>query len=117
MAFGSDWPVTTADPLMAIHVAVNRLRPSNASADGNEHLEPFLSHERLDLPTALAAATLGSAYVNHLDHVTGSIEAGKLADLVVLDRNLFEHPLEQIAEANVLMTTMAGETVFEAASM
>jgi len=117
MAFGSDWPVTSADPLMGIHVAVNRRHPSISSVDGNEYREPFLPHERLDLPTALAAATLGSAYVNHLDHVTGSIEAGKLADLVVLDRNLFEHPLDQIADANVLMTTMAGETVFEAVGM
>ena len=50
---------------------------------------PFLPEERLDLAEALEAFTIGSAYVNHLDDETGSLEVGKLADLVVLDRDLF----------------------------
>ena len=55
--------------------------------------EVFLPEERLDLATAIAAFTMGSAYVNHLDRETGSIEVGKFADLAVLDRNLFAHPI------------------------
>jgi hypothetical protein len=73
----------------------------------------FLPHERLDLPEALAAATMGSAYVNHVDGETGSIEAGKLADLVVLDRDPFEHPVGEIAEARVDLTFVEGQRIFE----
>jgi predicted amidohydrolase YtcJ len=73
----------------------------------------FLPEERIDLPTALAAFTAGSAYVNHLDE-TGTIEPGKLADLVVLDRNLFEHPVGEISEARVELTMVGGANVFVA---
>jgi predicted amidohydrolase YtcJ len=113
MSFGSDWPVSSPNPLWEIHVAVNREEPAGypyGSGDG-----PFLPHERLDLPEALAAATMGSAFVNHLDDETGSIEIGKLADLVVLDRDPFEHPVSEIAETLVDLTFVHGEVVFERA--
>jgi predicted amidohydrolase YtcJ len=105
LAFGSDWSVSTADPLEEIHVAVNRAGPD---ADG----EPFLPGEAVDLPTALEAFTAGAAYVNHLDDVTGSIAVGKLADLVVLDRDLFAHPASEIRAARVELTLVEGERVF-----
>ena len=76
--------------------------------------EPFLPDEAVDLPTAIAAFTTGSAYVNHLDDVTGTIETGKLADLVVLDRDLFEHPLTEIYAAKVELTLVEGERVYAA---
>jgi hypothetical protein len=85
LAAGSDWAVTSANPLRAIHVAVNR---SLAAA------EPLLPEQALSLPEAMAAYTIGSAFVNHLDAVTGSVEAGKLADLIVLDRDPFTHPAD-----------------------
>jgi len=113
MAFGSDWPVSSPNPLWEIHVAVNRVEPSDYPY-GPDGAEPFLPTERIDLPEAIAAATMGSAYVNHLDDATGSIETGKLADLVVLDRDPFEHPSSEIADARVLMTFVEGEAVFEA---
>ena len=72
----------------------------------------FIPDERLDLPTAIAAFTIGSAYVNHLDDSTGSIEVGKLADLAVLDRNLFEHPTNELHAARVLLTLVEGDRVF-----
>jgi predicted amidohydrolase YtcJ len=75
--------------------------------------EALLPEERLDLPTALAAFTIGSAYVNHLDDVTGSIEIGKRADLTVVSENLFANPVEQIGEAHVDMTLVDGALVFE----
>ncbi len=113
LAMGSDWGVSSPNPLEEIHVAVNRVMPPDYPYTV-ENREVFLPEQRLDLPTAIAAFTMGSAYVNHLDRVTGSIEVGKEADLVVLDRNLFEHPVEELSQARVLLTLVAGERVFAA---
>ena len=112
LAAGSDWAVSSANPLRAIHVAVNRSLPG---ATG-EQAEPFLPAQRLELAEALAAYTAGSAYVNHLDSETGTIERGKLADLVVLDRDPFEHPAGEIAATTVAATYVQGELVYLAAS-
>ena len=116
LAMGSDWSVSSPNPLWEIHVAVNRRSfPGYVYADDEVAVgETFLPDERLDLPTAIAAFTMGSAYVNHLDGVTGSIEPGKYADLVVLDRNLFEHPTDEIHAAQVVMTMVEGEVVYSA---
>jgi predicted amidohydrolase YtcJ len=111
LAMGSDWSVSSPDPLEEIHVAVNR-RMSSAYPHKVENNEVFIPDERLDLATALAAFTMGSAYVNHLDGSTGSIEVGKYADLAVIDRDLFEHPADEIAEATVEQTFVEGERVF-----
>jgi len=110
LAAGSDWAVTSANPMRAIHVAVNRALPG---ATGGE-AEPFLPEQRLDLAEALAAYTAGSAYVNHLDDRTGTIEQGKLADLVVLDRDPFSLPPGQIADTRVVATFVHGEAVYQA---
>ena len=75
----------------------------------------FLPPERITLRDAIAAATIGSAYVNHADHLSGSIEPGKAADLVVLDRNLFANPVDEIALANVDMTIAGGLLVHDRA--
>jgi predicted amidohydrolase YtcJ len=111
LAMGSDWSVSSADPLQEIHVAVNRRMAASYPHEVLTH-EVFLPEERLDLPTSLAAFTMGSAYVNHLDAETGSIEAGKVADLTVVDRNMFEHPVEEIADAAVLATYVEGVQVY-----
>ena len=113
LAMGSDWSVSTPDPIEEMHVAVNR----KMSADypyrvDNEDV--FLPDERLDLAAAIAAFTIGSAYVNHLEGETGSIEAGKSADLAVIDRNVFAGPVEEIAAAKVDLTYVAGERVYAA---
>ncbi len=105
LAAGSDWTVTTANPLLEIEVAVHRVAPD---ARGGS---PFLPTERLTLDEALAAFTLGSAFVNHLDHETGSIEVGKLADIVVLDRNIHEPDAGPIGDASVRATYVAGRRV------
>jgi predicted amidohydrolase YtcJ len=118
LAIGSDWPVSTPDPTQLIHVAVNRSVPPNSSAAGTPRgddilgAEPLLPTERLDLPTALAAATAGSAFVNGLDE-TGSIQPGFLADLVVLDRDLFGSPVSEIALAQAELTMVGGQVVYE----
>jgi predicted amidohydrolase YtcJ len=108
IAAGSDWAVSSANPLRAVHVAVNR---SLQGASGAE-AEPFLPEQALDLAEALAAYTIGSAYVNHLDDETGTIEPGKLADLVVLDRDPFAHPAADIGSTGVLATYVQGDAVF-----
>src|SRR5690606_36861152 len=89
LAAGSDWSVSSADPLAAIHVAVTRM-----AGPGHEEGEypPFLPDQALDLATALTAYTAGSAYVNHLDD-TGEVRVGALADLAVLDRDRFAAPI------------------------
>ena len=113
LAMGSDWSVSSPDPLEEMHVAVNRVMPEDYPYKV-ESREVFLPDERIDLATAIAGFTIGSAYVNHLDEVTGSIEVGKYADLAVVDRNLFAHPPQEIADAKVVLTLVEGERVFAA---
>jgi predicted amidohydrolase YtcJ len=113
LCFGSDWPVSSPDPLWEMHVAVNRTVVPGYPYAGPGAGNVFLPEERIGLHDAIAAATIGSAYVNHADNVAGSLETGKAADLVVVDRNLFTHPVEEIALAMVDLTIAAGQIVYE----
>jgi predicted amidohydrolase YtcJ len=113
LCFGSDWPVSSPYPLWEMHVAVNRTVPPGYPYAGPGAGHVFLPGDRIGLHDAIAAATIGSAYVNHADDVSGSLEPGKAADLVVLDRNLFAHPVEEIALAKVDLTIAAGRIVHE----
>jgi predicted amidohydrolase YtcJ len=111
LAMGSDWSVSTANPLEQIEVAVTRVDPENRDA------EPFLPDQALPLPVALAAFTAGSAYVNDDDGPGGAgrIEVGRRADLAVLDRNLFAYPAAELSDARVTATVARGRVVYEAA--
>lgn len=106
IAFGSDWYVSTADPLLGIETAVTRVDPEGAPTP------EFLPDERLTLDQAIAGYTTEAAHANFLDKDTGSIELGKYADLVVLKNNLFDIPVEEISEAKVTATIMEGEVVY-----
>ena len=108
LVMGSDWPVSTPDPLAAIHVAVNRTVFGELGRAGTE---PFLPEQRLSLETAFAAYTSGSAWVNHRDGA-GLVAPGLVADLVVLDRDPFAAPASEIGAAQVVSTWVAGEPVF-----
>jgi predicted amidohydrolase YtcJ len=108
LAGGSDWPVSSPNPLWGLHVAVNR---SNPPADG-EVLPTFLEEQRLDVASALAAYTAGSAYVNHLDD-TGRIEVGAAADLAILDRDILAIPPSEISDVVVDATYVDGTQVYE----
>ena len=108
---GSDWPVSTPDVLQELHVAVHRTSPPNYTY-GEPRDEVFVPDERLALGQAIRAFTMGSAFVNHLERDTGSIEVGKLADLVVLSDDLFT--LESPTDARVQMTVIGGHPVYEA---
>ncbi|MFI2415441.1 amidohydrolase [Streptomyces sp. NPDC018947] len=107
LAAGSDWPVSSPNPLEGIHVAVNRREP------GSQDERVFLPEQRIDLMTALAAYTAGAAHVNGHDDA-GSLRPGHLADLVVLDRDVFAAPPEEIAEAGVERTYVGGALVHQA---
>ena len=102
LAMGSDWPVTTADPWQAIHVAVNR------AWVGHEQLLP---EQGLSLSAALTAATLGSARANGC-HEAGVIDVGCVADLVVLDRDPFQAPAAEIGQTRVAQTFVGGQRVY-----
>ncbi|NYD58373.1 hypothetical protein BKA08_002611 [Nocardioides marinisabuli] len=104
---GSDWPVSTPDPLAALHVAVNRWALGEPGRGGSE---PFLPEQALDLATAMAAATSGSAWVCHRDDA-GVVRPGAVADLVVLDRDPFAAPPAEVGEARVVSTWVDGVPV------
>ena len=108
MAAGSDWPVTSLNPLEAIQVAVTRRGPTEPEGPA------WIPEEKSDLAAVLAAYTINGAYLNHEEKETGSIEAGKAADLIVLDRDLFTIPPEKIHEAKVVLTLLEGKEVFRA---
>jgi predicted amidohydrolase YtcJ len=107
LAFGSDWPVSSPDPLRGIGTAVSRTRPGSRP-------EPFLPEQRITMQEAITAYTAGSAWVGHREAHTGRIEVGYDADLAVVDR-----PLETAQDAfaaSVDLTMVQGKVVYEAAS-
>jgi len=106
LAMGSDWSVSTADPLSQIQVAMTRVPPEHPDR------ESFLPDERLDLATCLDAFTLGSAFVNRIDHLTGTLEPGKLADVAVVDRDLVGLRPEEVGSARCVLTMVEGEVVY-----
>ena len=105
MAAGSDWSVTSMNPLEAIQVAVTRLALNDSM--GN----PWLPDERVDVATMIRAYTLGGAVASDHDSLTGSITVGKAADLIVLSDDLFALPKHRIAKARVLLTMLNGREV------
>jgi predicted amidohydrolase YtcJ len=106
VAFGSDWSVSTANPFMQMETAVTR-----TDAISNEG-GVLLPEQRISIQQAVEAFTINAAYVNHQEDSTGSVEEGKLADLVVLDRNLFEIEPGTISDTKVLLTLFGGEVVY-----
>jgi predicted amidohydrolase YtcJ len=110
MAMGSDWSVSSMNPLEAIEVAMTRQNPEGPTASD----KPFYPEERIDLRTGLAAYTIGSAYACFWEKETGSIETGKSGDLVVLSKNPFTVPATELSEIKVLMTLFQGKAIYNA---
>ena len=106
VAGGSDWDVSTMNPLVAIETAIRRSDPDD-EIDGTLNED-----EKMDLTEMLKAYTINGAYLMHQDNLTGSIEIGKYADLIILEENLYEIPHEKIGEVKVIQTLLEGKTVF-----
>ncbi len=105
IAFGTDWPVESLNPLLGIYAAVTR-ESVNGEPDGG-----WFSDEKISVEQAIEAYTLGSAYAEFAEQKKGSIEAGKLADIVVLSKNLLEISAREILNTKVICTIVDGKIV------
>jgi predicted amidohydrolase YtcJ len=112
LAFGSDWPVSSADPLQELHVAVNRMLSPRLGEPGSAvTTSPLLAAEAIGVDAALDAFTRGVAYVNHEEDVAGTLEPGKLADIAVLDQDLYAIAPTAIGDTSVALTIASGNVV------
>lgn len=108
LAFGSDWPVVTLSPWLGVQNALTRRTRDGSPAGG------FVPQERISLEDAIKAYTLGAAFAGRREETEGSIEPGKLADLIVLSQDLFKIAPDQIANTKVLLTIVGGKAVYQA---
>lgn len=104
---GSDWPVSSLNPFEAIEVSIRRREC------GNTKIPAWLPDQAAHLSTMLAAYTINGAFVQHQEKTTGSLEVGKAADFIVIDRNLFETPAQEIHKTTVLWTVLDGNEVYK----
>jgi predicted amidohydrolase YtcJ len=114
IAYGSDWPVDPLDEWLALKVGVTRTDVPTADAVYRERLG---EDKGLSRKQVLRAITINSSYELHQDANTGSLELGKLADLIVLDRNVMQIPADEIADTKVLQTVVGGHIVYSAAGV
>ena len=108
LAFGSDWPVEPLDPLRGLYSAVTRKNIEFDYPEGG-----WFPEQRLTLAEAIKDFTLGPAFASFEENIKGSLEVGKLADLVVLSKDLFTIPPKEILTAEVLYTILGGKIVYE----
>jgi len=108
LAFGSDWTVAPLNPMEGIKAAVTR-----QTLDG-KHPDGWIPEQKLTMDEAVRAFTIGSAYAEFAEKAKGTISPGKLADLVMLDRDLYQIPPAEIDKARVVLTVMDGRIVWEA---
>ncbi len=107
LAFGSDWPVVTLNPWPGVQTAVTR-----QTSDG-EPVGGFVPQQRLSLDDTIRAYTLGAAFAGRREKTEGSLEAGKVADFIVLDRDLFKIEPSEIGKTEVMLTVVGGKVVYE----
>jgi predicted amidohydrolase YtcJ len=107
LAFGSDWPVVTLSPWAGVQNALTRQTTEGMPPGG------FLPKERVSLAQTIEAYTLGAAYAGKREKTEGSLEPGKLADLIVLSQNLFNAPPNKARQTEVLVTMVGGKVVWE----
>jgi predicted amidohydrolase YtcJ len=112
LAWGTDWPITGVSPLEGLETAVTHRYPGGKDLNGAED-HAWKPDERVSLEQAIVAYTAGGAYLLHDELTRGSLVPGKEADLVVLDRNLFETAPLGIHSIQVDMTMVGGEVIFE----
>jgi predicted amidohydrolase YtcJ len=107
LAFGSDWYVAPATPIEGIDAAVNR-----RTLDG-KHPNGWVPKQKITAEEALRAYTSGAAYAGFAEEDLGTLAVGKLADLVVIDKNILESDSDEISQARVKLTMVGGKVVFE----
>ncbi len=100
VAFSSDWFVSTPNPLIGIETAVTHVDPLT------DEWHSYLPGETIALDEAVAAYTINAAFLNSIDDMTGSVEVGKYADLIVLDQDLFKIPIQDVSDVQVLLTLL-----------
>ncbi len=110
IAYGSDWPVDPLDEWFALKVGVTR---TNSPHSDRKYTGRLSEDQGLTRAQVLRAITMNSSYELHQELSTGSLEVGKLADLIVLDRNVLKIPAEEIAAVQVLQTVVGGRVVYE----
>jgi len=108
VAFGSDWPIVTINPWPGVAVAVTR-----QTEEGNPP-EGFVPQQRLSVEQAIRGYTLGAAFAGHREKTEGSIEPGKVADLIVLSQDLFKIEPSEIPKTKILLTMVGGKVVYQA---
>jgi hypothetical protein len=109
LAFGTDWPVAPLDPMLTLYAAVTR-----ATLDG-KYPQGWFPEQKLSIQEAIAAYTMGSAYAEFQEHDKGSIEPGKLADMVLLSQDVLNIPPAAIRDTHILKTWVGGVEVYDAA--
>ncbi len=107
LAFGSDWPVVTLNPFLGIQTAVTRQTAEGQPKDG------FVPSQRLSVADAVRGYTLGAAFAGFREKSEGSLEPGKLADLIIVSQDLFQIDPHKIDETKVLTTFVGGRVVFQ----
>jgi hypothetical protein len=107
VAFGSDWYVAPPTPLEGIYAAVTRRTLDGANPTG------WVPHQKVGVEEALTAYTREAAYASFEEGIKGALAAGKLADFVILERDLFKIPADEIRAVRVAATVVGGRVVFE----
>jgi len=107
LAFGTDWTVAPLNPLLSIYAAVTRRTLDGKNPNG------WVPQQKITVEETVRAYTLGSAYAEFQENVKGSITAGKLADIVLLSRDIFKIDPNEIENVKVVMTMVDGRVVFE----
>jgi predicted amidohydrolase YtcJ len=107
LALGTDWPVAPLNPILGLYAAVTRATLDGKNPDG------WIPEEKITLPEAVEAYTMGSAFTEFQEHKKGSITPGKLADMVILSDNIFDFKPEAIRNVKVETTIVGGKVVYE----
>ncbi|HEY1263151.1 MAG TPA: amidohydrolase [Terriglobales bacterium] len=110
LAFGSDWPVVTLNPWRGVQNAVTRQTVEGDPPGG------FVPQERISLEDAIRGYTMGAALAGRTETTEGSLEPGKVADLIVLDRDLFKIAPQEIGKTEVLLTMVEGKVVYQSSN-
>jgi predicted amidohydrolase YtcJ len=107
LAFGSDWPVVTLSPWDGVQTAVTRQTKEGTPRDG------FVGSQRISVADAVYGYTLGAAFAGRRENTEGSIEAGKLADMIIVSQNIFEIDPHKISDTKVTTTIVGGRVVYQ----